>query len=85
MKLYIGIDWSQSKHDVCFVNAKGAIQTKIVIPHSQSGFWQCDHRRKQLGISPEACLVGLETAHSILVDFLWDQGYTSIFVLPPTW
>jgi len=28
--------------------------------------------------------VGLETAHSILVDFLWAQGYTSIFVLPPT-
>ena len=84
MKLYIGIDWSQSKHDVCFVNAKGAIQTKIVIPHSQSGFWQFDHPRRQLGLSAEACLVGLETAHSILVDFLWDQGDTSIFVRPPT-
>jgi transposase len=84
MKLYIGIDWSQSKHDICFVNTKGAIQSQLVIPHSQTGFWEFEKRRKRLGIPAEDCLVGLETSHSILVDFLWDRGYANLFVLPPT-
>jgi transposase len=28
-------------------------------------------------------VVGLETAHNLLVDYLWEQGYTSVYVLPP--
>ena len=28
MKLDIGIDWSQSKHDVCFLNSSGAVQAQ---------------------------------------------------------
>ena len=84
MKLYIGIDWSQSKHDICFINTKGVIQTHAVIQHSQTGFWEFEQRRKRFGISPPDCLVGLETAHSILIDFLWDRGYSNIYVLPPT-
>jgi len=84
MKLYIGIDWSQSKHDICFINTKGVIQTHAVIQHSQTGFWEFEQRRKRFGISPTDCFVGLETAHSILIDFLWDRGYSNIYVLPPT-
>jgi hypothetical protein len=26
MKLYLGIDWSQSKHDICFLNQGGFIR-----------------------------------------------------------
>jgi len=84
MKLYIGIDWSQSKHDICFVNTKGVTQSQLVIPHSQTGFWEFEQRRKRLGVPADDCLVGLETSHSILVDFLWDRGYSNLFVLPPT-
>ena len=75
MKVYIGIDWSQNKHDLCFLNQAGACLAQIVIPHSQSGFWQIEEIRQKLGIAKEDCLVGLETAHNILIDFLWDQGY----------
>ncbi len=28
-------------------------------------------------------MVGLETAHNLLIDFLWAHGYTQIYVLPP--
>ena len=83
MKLYIGIDWSQSKHDVCFLNHSGVIQAHAVIEHSQKGFWKFEHMRVQMGVEPEDCLIGLETAHSILVDFLWDRGYSQIYILPP--
>ena len=36
-----------------------------------------------MGVSPGNCLVGLDTAHTILVDFLWDRGYSQIYVLTP--
>jgi hypothetical protein len=28
--------------------------------------------------------VGIETAHSLLIDFLWGQGYHQVFVIPPS-
>ena len=84
MKLYIGIDWSQNKHDVCFLNPSGVVQLHFVIEHTQTGFWKLEHRRQQMGVELEDCLIGLETSHSILIDFLWDRGYSNIYVLPPT-
>jgi hypothetical protein len=29
------------------------------------------------------CRVGLETAHNVLIDFLWAKGYTQVYVIPP--
>ena len=29
------------------------------------------------------CLVGLETAHNLPLDLLWDHGYQQIYVIPP--
>ena len=84
MKLYIGIDWSQNKHDICFFNPSGVVQLHFVIEHTQTGFWKLEHRRQQMGVALEDCLIGLETSHSILIDFLWDRGYSNIYVLPPT-
>jgi transposase len=40
--------------------------------------------RQYLGLSREECLVGLETAHHLLLDFLIDQGYPQIYVIPPS-
>ena len=84
MKLYIGIDWSQNKHDVCFLNPSGVVQIKFVINHTETGFWELEQMRKKMGFAQEDCLIGIETAHSILIDFLWDRGYPSIYVLPPS-
>lgn len=83
MRLYIGIDWSQSKHDLCFLNQVGASLAQITIPHSQEGFWQIETMRQKLGIDVADCYVGLETAHTILVDFLRDQRYTQLYILHP--
>ncbi len=44
MKLYIGIDWSQNKHDVCFLNPIGFGQFYFVIEQPPTGFWKFDHR-----------------------------------------
>jgi hypothetical protein len=43
---------------------------QITIPHSQEGFWQIETIRQKLGVNVADCYIGLETAHTILDDFL---------------
>ena len=83
MQVYIGIDWSQNKHDLCYLNQAGARLAQMTIPHTMDGFRRIDEIRKRLGVRVEDCQIGLETAHNLLVDFLWDLGYGEVFVLHP--
>jgi len=84
MNVYVGIDWSTKKHDIVFLNEAGAIIACLTIPHQVAGFAQLERTREQLGVTASACLVGLETAHNILIDFLWGHGYEQVYVIPPT-
>jgi hypothetical protein len=83
MTVYLGIDWSEQKHDVCFLHPNGEVLRQLTIPHSLQGFTQLDHARQEMGIAASECGVGIETAHNLLVDYLWDQGYHQVYVLPP--
>jgi transposase len=83
MQVYIGIDWSEEKHDVIFMNQAGADLVSLTIPHSLDGFVQLDAARRKMGLAPENCLIGLETAHNLLIDYLWSQDYSQVYVLPP--
>ncbi len=83
MQVYIGIDWSESQHDATFLNDAGAIITHLAFPHTLPGLLRFDEARQRLGVAPTDCLVGLETAHNLLIDFLWDRGYIHLFVVPP--
>jgi len=84
MQVYIGIDWSEAKHDVIFMNAAGAALAQFEIPHSPEGFLRLDETRWRMKLAPEDCVVGLETAHNLLIDFLWSRGYIRVYVVPPT-
>jgi transposase len=84
MQVYIGIDWSEAKHDVLFMNRSGVAVAQLTIPHSLEGFEQLEFTRQGLGVEPKVCLIGLETAHNLIIDFLWSRGYSQIYVVPPT-
>jgi transposase len=84
MQVYIGIDWSESKHDVMFMNEAAASVAQFTIPHTAEGFSRFDGARQDLGLTVDECLVGLETAHNLLIDFLWARGYTRVYVIPPS-
>ena len=83
MPVYTGIDWSQNKHDITFLNEAAVMMAQLVIPHTQEGFLQLDETCQRMGIAPSECVVGLETAHNLLIDFLWARGYTQVYVVPP--
>jgi len=84
MKVYIGIDWSSQKHDVVYLNEEGGLIIYQTIPHSPAGFEAFDQQRLKLGVDVDDCLVGLETEHNLLLDFLTVRGYLQIFVIPPS-
>jgi transposase len=84
MQVYIGIDWSEQKHDVVFMNTAGATLAQFEIPHSAEGFLQFDETRWRMKLGTKDCVVGLETAHNLLIDFLWSRGYSKVYVVPPT-
>ena len=46
MKLYIGLDWSENKHDLAFLNESGAILFQLTIPHKPEGFLKLDEKRQ---------------------------------------
>ena len=84
MPFYLGIDWSENKHDAAMLNAAGAMITQFTFPHTVDGLLYLDHQREQVTPHPADCLVGLETAHNLLIDFLWARGYTQLYVIPPS-
>ena len=83
MQVFLGIDWSHTHHDACFLNTGGHTLSRLTVAHSAEGLVQLDQASQQLGVSREDCWVGVETAHTPLIDFVWDQGYSHVFVIPP--
>jgi transposase len=83
MTVYIGIDWSKNKHDLCFLNAVGEVLQTLKIAHSPQGFLELDKARQRLGVAVTECVLGIETQHNVLIDFLIEQRYPQIYVLPP--
>lgn len=84
MKVYLGIDWSQESHAACFLKENGEIILQMTIKHSVEGLDKLDRARAQLGVSPGECWVGLETAHTLVIDFLWARQYEQVYVIPPS-
>lgn len=83
MKLLIGIDWSKDYHHVCFLAPNGSQQANFEIPHTVEGFAGLDEERTKFGVSAKECLVALETAHNLVVDYLWSRQY-QVYVIAPT-
>jgi transposase len=83
MEILIGIDWSEDHHCVCMMNTGGAQVSLFEIAHTPAGFARLEAEVEKLGLPPSSCLVALETAHNLLVDFLWSRGY-QVYVIAPS-
>jgi len=81
MMIYIGIDWSQNKHDIGYMDDNGKELLHQVIPHSQIGFQQFHEKCKKLGLERDDCQIGIETNYNLLVDELWSYGYSNFILI----
>lgn len=84
MTVYIGIDWSEQNHEVVFLNDAGVILGQLTMSHTPQGLLNLEKTRRYLGVSRDECLVALETAHTLVIDFLWARQYPQIYVIPPS-
>lgn len=82
-ELLIGIDWSQDFYDIAFLSPSGAFLNHCQINKTTAGFSQLDNKIGKFGLPTSQCLVGMETAHNILIDFLWSRRY-AVYVIPPS-
>jgi hypothetical protein len=81
MRLYFGIDWSEKQHDIAVVNEAGATIAQQRLSHKNLN--QLETLRQQFDIEAQECRVALETAHNILIDYLWGHDYQQVYVVPP--
>lgn len=84
MTVYIGIDWSENEHEVVWLNEAGAIIGHFTMKHKTEEFMKLEQMRQQLKVERQECVVALETAHNLVVDFLWGWGYEQVYVIPPS-
>lgn len=84
MKVYLGIDWSETKHDVAWMNEDGLVLARLVIEHSPAGFRKLEETNQALQLGVENVWIGIETDHNLLMDYLWAQHYRQIYVVPPS-
>lgn len=82
-ELLIGVDWSQHHYDISILAANGAVLTDFRLAKSRMGFRQLGEKIDKFGVPAANCRIGLETAHNILIDFLWSQQY-QVYVVPPS-
>lgn len=82
-KIIVGIDWSRSNHQVNVFNENGEVLLRFVINHTRQGFEKIASQLTQFGSAAENVLIGIETHHNQLVDWLQSLGYT-LFVIAPS-
>lgn len=79
--LLIGIDQSHKKHDICITNSSGRQLAAGEVANSVDGFQWIHEKCQCLGIAAQECIVALESAHFLLVDYLLDWNY-QVYVIP---
>ncbi len=84
MTVYIGIDWRENEHEVVWLNEPGAIIEHFTMKHRSEEFMKLEQARHRVGLVRDECVVALETAPNLVVDFLWAWGYEQLYVIPPS-
>ena len=83
MPIIVGIDWSREKHQVNLFTQRGDPIIRFEIDHTKKGFTQLTTKLSGFGLPADQIMIGIETNHNQLVDYLQAQGYV-IYVIAPS-
>jgi len=73
--LSCGVDWASDHHDVCIVDAEGAVRWRKRIGHDPEGIGELRAAIADLEPDPAQVAVAVETSHGLLVSALVATGY----------
>ena len=76
---FMGIDWSDEKHDICVVDRRGQIIREFEISNDQRGF---DILRKRIIRLEDEIKINIERSDGLLVDWLVRNGH-AVYLTPP--
>jgi len=79
--LYVGIDWAESRHQVCIANDERFIE-EFCVPNSQEGLVYVLGKVASLEPQRDKVLFALETQHGPFVGGILDAGYTVYAINP---
>jgi len=80
--IFVGCDWSRSKHDVLIMNEQGEIIRQTAIAHCAEGLTDLAQQIAALEPDPTRVRVGLELHKGALLAWLLDEGYTVYGINP---
>jgi transposase len=79
-KIFVGIDWSDQKHDVCIKSPDGSILKEFCIANNADGFAKFDEKLNEY--AKEQTFICIETSCGLLFEHLMSFGYRMCPVNP---
>jgi hypothetical protein len=80
--IFVGIDWSESRHDVCIVDEQGTYLGGGKVSDDVSGVGRMHAMIAEHAEDPSDVAVGIETDRGLLVGALVEAGY-HVFAINP--
>jgi transposase len=80
---FVGVDWGREAHQVCVLDAAGAIVGERAFTHGGAGLADlCDWVVASTGAEPAAIAVAIEVPHGPVVETLLERGFQVCAVNP---
>ncbi len=73
--IFVGIDWSETRHDVCVMDVEGRVLTKGRVPEGLEGLARLHEIVATHAEEPSDVVVGIELDRGLLVGALVASGY----------
>jgi transposase len=80
--IFVGIDWSETHHDVCVMDVEGRVLSKGRVPDGVQGVAQLHEMVAAQAQDPSEVAVGIEIDRGLLVGGLVAAGYAVHAVNP---
>lgn len=80
--IFVGIDWSERHHDICVLDAQGAVLDTARVPEGIDGVARLHEVLATQTDEPEEVVLGIETDRGLLVGALVAAGY-QVFAINP--
>ena len=80
--LYVGIDWATQTHQVCVMDAHGAILREFVVEHTGESVREFLRSLEAAGVEPGKIAVAIEVPRGPIVEALLERDY-AVFAINP--
>ena len=82
--IFVGIDWSESHHDVEVQAGSGKVLKQLRIDADVAGLTRLQETLSELAEEPSQVVIGIESNHGLLVNALVASGYRLYSINPLT-